>query len=150
MNMSRKEKKHYLKIRNKISNNRPKFRRCESWRYKRVKPNWRKSRGIDSMVRRKEKGVIKSPNIGYRGPKKVRGLHSSGLKEILIHNVKELDNINPKLEAIRIGRTVGILKRIAILDKAYELNIKVLNVGKALIKEEELVDLTTIEGEETS
>jgi len=140
-----RKKIHYLKLREKISRKRPKFVRYESWRYKRVKPNWRRARGIDSKVREKRKGYIKSPTVGYRSPKYVRGLHPSGLKPILIYNEKDLDKINPKIEAAVIGSKVGILKRIRILERADRLNIKVLNPGRALLREAELPELETFE-----
>ncbi len=64
---------------------------------------------------------------GYRGPKKVRGLHPSGFREVLVHNVKELEKLNPEKEAARIARTVGVRKRMAIEKRAEELGIRVLN-----------------------
>ncbi|MHA1268736.1 MAG: 50S ribosomal protein L32e [Candidatus Helarchaeota archaeon] len=148
MNLSARKKRYYLKLRKKIAKKRPQFRRYESWRYKKVKPRWRRPRGIDSSSRKKEKTGIKLVNIGYRSPKKVRGLHPSGFREVLVHNANQLEKLNSKYEAARIGSTVGILKRISILNRADELNIVVLNPGKALIQEEELVDLSTLEDEE--
>lgn len=145
MTNSKNNKEKKLRLRKKISKKRPKFHRYESWRYKKVKSKWRKSKGIDSRVRRKKKGTIKSPNIGYRTPKSVRGLHPSGYDEVLVHNIKELEELNPKEQAARLGSTVGILKRVSILNRAEELNIHVLNPGKALIREEKLVDLSTLE-----
>ena len=147
MPKSKLNNKQSLELRKKISKKRPKFHRYESWRYKKVKSTWKKARGIDSRVRKKEKGNIKSPNVGYRSPKSVRNLHPSGYKEILIHNNRELEEIDPKSEAARIGRTVGILKRTIILDRADELNITVLNPGKVLIQEDELINLESIEDE---
>lgn len=121
------EIKRLLELRKEIAKRRPEFVRQESWRYKRVKPNWRRPRGIDSKMRMEVKGWPKRVKVGYRGPKKVRGLHPSGYKEVLIHNPKELKGINPEVEAIRIAHTVGAKKRKEILEKAKELGIKVLN-----------------------
>ncbi len=121
------EIKRLLELRKEIAKRRPEFVRQESWRYKRVKPNWRRPRGIDSKMRMEVKGWPKRVKVGYRGPKKVRGLHPSGYKEVLIHNPKELEGINPEVEAIRIAHTVGAKKRKEILEKAKELGIKVLN-----------------------
>jgi len=42
--------------RQKEKSKNPKFRRQESWRYKRLKENWRKPRGIDNKMRKKVKG----------------------------------------------------------------------------------------------
>jgi len=100
----------------------------QSWRaYKRLKKVWRKPRGIHSKLRRKLKSKGKMPNIGYRKPKEIRYLHPSGFKEVLISNIKELEKIDPKTEAIKIAHTVGEKKRQEIVKKAQQLNIKILN-----------------------
>ena len=44
----------------------PRFRRQESWRYKRVGDTWRRPHGIDSKMRKKVKGWPPSPCPGYR------------------------------------------------------------------------------------
>jgi len=40
-----------LELRTRLKNKKPKFRRQESWRYKRVSEIWRKPDGIDSKMR---------------------------------------------------------------------------------------------------
>lgn len=105
----------------------PIFRRQESWRYKRVKDNWRRARGIDSHMRKSKKGWPKSPNIGYRTNKKIRYLHPSGFKEVRVFNTDDLLDVNPNFEVIRIAHTVGFRKRIQILNKAKDLGITILN-----------------------
>lgn len=105
----------------------PKFRRQESWRYKRVKDTWRRPHGIDSKMRKKVKGWPASPTTGYRSPKKTRGLHPSGFVETRVHSVEDLGGIDPELQAIRIARTVGGRKRVEILALAEEKGIHVLN-----------------------
>jgi len=109
------------------SRKKPKFRRQESWRYKRVEDTWRKPRGIDSKMRKKVKGWPPSPAIGYRNHKKKRGLHPSGFVEIRVQSVEDLGEIDPELQAIRIARTVGSRKRVDILALAEEKGIHVLN-----------------------
>jgi len=131
--LSNEEKKLDLKklveLRKKVKSKKPEFRRQESWRYKRVKENWRRPRGIDSKMRRKVKGWPATVNIGYRGPKLARGLHPSALREVLVYNSDDLREINPETEAIRIAHTVGARKRAEILSRARELGIHVLNPG---------------------
>ena len=116
-----------LELRKIMKKREPDFIRQESWRYVRVKENWRRPRGIDSKMRLKKKGRPPLPNIGYRVPKIVRGRHPSGFIEVLVHNVKELEGIDPKKYAIRIASTVGRRKRIEIIKMADKLGIKVLN-----------------------
>ena len=105
----------------------PKFRRQESWRYKRVTDRGRRPHGIDSKMRKKVKGWPASPTIGYRSPKKTRGLHPSGFVETRVQSVADLGGIDPELQAIRIARTVGGRKRVEIMALADEKGIKVLN-----------------------
>lgn len=121
------EEKRLLKLRNEMNRRRPDFIRQESWRYVRVKENWRRPRGIDSKMRLKKKGKPPLVSIGYRGPRAVRGLHPTGFKEILVYNVKDLEKIDPKREAARIAGSVGRKKRMEIIEKADELGIVVLN-----------------------
>jgi len=116
-----------LELRERIKQQNPDFVRQESWRLKRLKESWRKPRGIDSKMRMKVKGWPSTVNVGYRGPKAVRGLHPSGYKDILVHNVKEVKEIDPETEAIRIAHAVGKRKRGKILVEARKRDIKVLN-----------------------
>ncbi|RJS87067.1 50S ribosomal protein L32e [Candidatus Bathyarchaeota archaeon] len=118
-----------LRLRRRIASKRPRFRRQESWRYVRIKENWRRPRGIDSKMRLKKKGWPPSPSVGYRGPKAVRGLHPSGYEEVLVYNVGDLAAIDPETQAIRIAGTVGARKRAQILEEAERRGIKVLNPG---------------------
>jgi large subunit ribosomal protein L32e len=142
------EKKKLLRLRERMKKNTPEFVRCESWRYKRVKKPWRRPRGIDSRIRRKEKGIHKSPNVGYRKPRKVRGLHPTGYKEVVVHNINELHKLDPKLHIATISSTVGKIKRSQMLLEAEDLNILVSNPGK-LQPSEETLPVKAIAEEET-
>jgi len=121
--------KRLMKLRKKMSKKRPSFRRVESWRYKRVKDSWRKARGIDSKTREKKKSGVKSPTIGYRGPKKVRGLHPSGYIEVLIFTFDDLKNLNKNKHAIKISGKLGAKKRIVLTDYCQRRGFKILNLG---------------------
>lgn len=75
----------------------------------------------------KMKGWPKLVEIGYRGPKISRGLHPSGYFEVLVNTLDDLDKIDPKTQAIRIGHTVGMRKRADISLHAEEKGIHILN-----------------------
>lgn len=107
--------------------NKPKFRRQEWFRYKKLGTKWRKARGKTSKTRRYEGRKPAMPTVGYRTPKEVRGLHPSGYQDILVSNVKELEGLDPEKEAARISSKVGDRKREQILGKAKELGVKILN-----------------------
>jgi large subunit ribosomal protein L32e len=116
-----------VKKRAKEKQKKPKFSRQESWRYVRLKKNWRKPRGLDNKMRKKVKGWPSIPESGYRGPKASRGLLPSSLMEVRVFNIDDLSEVNPETQAVRISHTVGARKRIEILDRAKELGVRVLN-----------------------
>jgi len=120
-------KKKLVAKREKEKQKKPKFVRQESWRYKRLKENWRRPHGLDNKMRRRVKGWPACPGIGYRGPKESRGLHPSAFKEVRVFNLDDLNKIDPELEAIRIASSVGNRKRAEIIKEARERGIHVLN-----------------------
>jgi large subunit ribosomal protein L32e len=73
------------------------------------------------------KGKPAMPSIGYKLPKGIRGLHPSGLAEMMVSNPKELEKIDPKKYVVRIASAVGRRKRDAIIKRAQELKIRVVN-----------------------
>jgi len=119
--------KELLNLRKQIKARKPNFVREESWRYKRVKENWRRPKGIDSHMRKQKKGWPKLVKVGYRGPRAARYLHPSGYYDIIVHNVAELNKLGHKKDAARIASAVGKRKRKEIMEKAKTLKIKVLN-----------------------
>ncbi|HEY7228116.1 MAG TPA: 50S ribosomal protein L32e [Nitrososphaeraceae archaeon] len=122
--------KELLQLRKKIADKRPDFVRQESWRYKKLATNWRKPKGKDNKMRKQVSGVPQLVKVGYKGPKKARGLHPSGYNDILVFNTKDLIKIDPKIDAARIAHGVGTKKRIDIVTEALKLKIKILNPGK--------------------
>tara|TARA_Y100001970_G_scaffold230247_1_gene285834 strand:+ start:1410 stop:1835 length:426 start_codon:yes stop_codon:yes gene_type:complete len=122
-----KQTKKDLSKRNRMSHKRPSFKRQNWFRYKRLGEKWRRPRGIHSKMRRHFKYRIPVVQVGFRGPASVRGLHPSGFEEVLVHNPKEVENVNPETQAVRISSTVGDKKRELIVNKADELKIRVFN-----------------------
>ncbi len=106
-----------------------KFRRQEWFRFKKLGEKWRKPRGSDSKMRVGKSGKPPTVSIGYRSPKAARGVHPSGLAEILVNNPRDLEGIDARKQAIRIASGVGKRKREQIIAKARGLNLRVLNVG---------------------
>ena len=124
--------------RKEVAENRPAFIRQESWRYVRIHPPWRKPKGVDNKVRRQDKGWPALVRIGYRGPVESRGLHPSGHFEVRVQRVSDLDHLVPGRDVARIGGTVGAKKREAILRRATELGLRVVNpTGLRIIESKE-------------
>lgn len=106
----------------------PKFQRQYAHMKKKVKKKgWRKPRGMYSKQALKKKSRGARPGIGYRQPKKIRGLHPSGFQDILIRNISNLKGLDPKKHAVRIASTIGKKKRTKIIEEAKKNKLKILN-----------------------
>ena len=120
--------KEKLELRAKVAKSRPDFKRAESWRYKRLETTWRKPKGIDNHQRKqKSRGRPGLVKVGYGGPKIARGLHQSGYTDNLVHNIDDLEKLNPKTDGVRIGHSVGTKKRKEIVIKSIEKKFKIFN-----------------------
>ncbi len=113
------QKKHHL----------PEFRRENAHRWIRLSDSWRNVRGNDSYTRQKRKGRIAMVSAGYRTPKAARDIHPSMHLDVPVHNVEQLEGLDPNVHAVRIGGTVGMRKRQEIIKKAEAMHLKVLNPG---------------------
>jgi len=137
-----------LKLRKRVKAKKPNFVRQESWKYVRLKENWRRPHGLDNKVRKRFKGWPARVSAGYRGPKNARALHPSGFEEVLVYNADGLKQIDPGTQAARIAHTVGQRKRVQILTEARKKKIVVLNqrqVKETVKKEEEPTEETETE-----
>ena len=115
-----------------------KFKRHQSDEYVKVKDSWRRPRGIDSRQRRKFKGLTKLVQIGYGSDKATRHRMPSGFFKFTVSNVKELEVLlmQNRKYAAEIAHNVSARKRKEIVERAEQLNIKVLNAA-ARLKEQE-------------
>ncbi len=130
--LSKQELTRLLELRRLKKEKTPEFQRQESWRYVRIHDAWRKPKGVDSHMRLSVKGWPALVKIGYRGPRAVRGLHPSGLRDVLVHNKAELETLSPNADAARFAAGVGRRKRIELARRAKEMGIRVLN-GRGLL-----------------
>ncbi len=114
--------------RHEVKKAKPKFMRPESWRYDRLKPRWRKPKGIDNHQRKqKSRGRPGLVKVGYRGPKVARGLHPSGYTDNVVFRVEDLKALQPSSDGIRLGHSVGTRKRVRILKVAMQQKFKIFN-----------------------
>ena len=106
----------------------PSFRRTEWFRYKRLsRSGWRAPHGMDNKPRRNYKYRGSLVRIGHGKVAAARFLHPSGFREVMVHNVADLESVDPETEAARVGATVGGRKREHIYARADELGVRVLN-----------------------
>ncbi|KAG9149359.1 hypothetical protein Leryth_003328 [Lithospermum erythrorhizon] len=82
-----------------------KFKRPHHDRYIGLKPSWRRPKGIDSRVRRKFKGCVLMPNIGF-------------WEVLMMHN---------RRYCAEIAHDVSTKKRKDIVERAAQLDIVVTN-----------------------
>jgi len=117
-----------LALRAAQKNKTPSFRRTEWFRYKRLsRSGWRAPHGMDNKQRRNYKYRGSLVRIGHGKVAEARFLHPSGFREIMVHNIADLETVDPETQAARVGSTVGGRKREHIYSRADELGIRVLN-----------------------
>merc|ERR1712100_462500 len=114
------------------------FKRHQSDEYVKVKDCWRRPRGIDSRERRKFKGLTQLVHVGYGSDKATRHMMPSGFYKFIVSNVKQLEVLlmQNRKYAAEIAHNVSSRKRKEIVERAEQLNIKVLNASARLTKEE--------------
>ncbi|MEM3371075.1 MAG: eL32 family ribosomal protein [Candidatus Korarchaeum sp.] len=91
--------------------------------------SWRRPRGIDNKQRLRLKSRPKQPNIGYKNPEEIRGLHPSGRKPVVVHNIEELRRIAEEKDkvVVYIAHTVGERKRSLMREEASRLGLRLAN-----------------------
>ena len=84
------------------------------------------------------KGLPKLVNIGYGSDKKTRHRLPGGWYKFVISNVKELEMLlmQNRSYAAEIAHNVSSRKRKEIIERAAQLNVKVLNAGAKLKAED--------------
>merc|ERR1711988_1899849 len=114
------------------------FIRLQAKKFVRVPLKWRKPRGIDCHMRRRFKGTNLMPSIGYGTAKKTRHSLPDGFFKFQVRNVAELEVLlmSNRKYAAEVAHNVSAKKRKEIVERATQLNIKVLN-AEARVRTEE-------------
>ncbi|KAK5631875.1 hypothetical protein RRF57_007589 [Xylaria bambusicola] len=91
--------------------------------------SWRKPKGIDNAVRRRFRGRMAMPSIGYGSNRKTRHMAPNGLKAFLVSNTKDVELLlmHKDTYAAEIAHNVSSRKRVDIIARAKQLGVKVTN-----------------------
>jgi len=116
-------RKRRFKLRKKV----PKFRRQESWKYAKLSESWRRPKGLDNKMRKDIKGVPPRVKVGYRTPRDIRGLHPSGLMQLTVSNVEQLERLKGQDLIVVISSRVGRRTKRVMTDKARSLGLRIAN-----------------------
>ena len=121
----------------------PKFKRTESHKYSKLgvrrksKQKYRKGKGIDNKMRLNKRGRTKKVKIGFRSPRKTRGL-IDGLKPVMVFNIEDIQKI--KKSEIGVLGKIGMKKKYEVAKHILENKIKLSNLNpEKLIKKVEEV-----------
>jgi large subunit ribosomal protein L32e len=114
------------------------FLRHHADKYVKLRNKWRKPRGIDNRVRRRFKGARPMPSIGYGSNRKTRYLLPNKFYKFRVFNAKDLDVLlmNNRKYCAEIAACVSAKKRKEILDRAAQLDVKIINPHARMRTEE--------------
>ncbi|MBU0930165.1 MAG: hypothetical protein KJ623_03790 [Nanoarchaeota archaeon] len=133
--------KELLKFKINRKKKKPNFVRSDANRYKRFK-SWRKPRGMHNKLRRRVRGHVHVPKIGYGSPVLVRFLRKDGLIPLLINNINGLKNIDHTKNSVIIGK-IGLKNKLEIIKKCIESKFVVVNIknpDKYLEEQKKLIE----------
>lgn len=122
----------------KVRKHAHKFFRFQSDRFDRLDASWRRPRGIDNRVRRKFRGTIRMPKIGYGSQRETRHVLPNGFKKFLVTNVADLELLlmHNRTYCAEISHTVSAPKRKILVERARQLNVRVTNANAKVRAEE--------------
>jgi len=117
-----------------------KFARHQADLFMRIQnSSWRKPKGIDGRVRRRFKGALPMPSIGYGSDKRTRNIHPHGFRTVVVNNVDELEMLlmHNRTYAATIAHSVSSRVRRQIVARAEQLAIRVTNANAKLQAEDD-------------
>lgn len=101
-----------------------KFTRHAYHRKKKLKPRWRRPRGLHNKQRLEHKGATPRVKSGYRSPKATRG-KKKGLEIVNVYTESDVEGLDAKTQGVVIGK-VGMKKKISLLKLVQEHKLTLL------------------------
>lgn len=100
--------------------------------------SWRKPHGIDNRARRRYKGNLLLPSVGYGTNVKTKHVLPNGFKKVLISNAAELEVLlmHNKKYCGEIAGAVSKRTRRALVERAQQLGLRLTNAKAGLAKVE--------------
>jgi large subunit ribosomal protein L32e len=120
-------KEKLLQSKKAMKAKKPGFVRQDAHKKFRLRPCWRKPKGLQSKMRLKRSGYRRTVEVGYGSPSALRGLTNEGLLAVAVSNLADLKKIEGGMGAL-VPKGVGQKKRVSIAKRASELGIKVFNI----------------------
>ena len=121
--------KSAIEIRKNAKSRKPAYLRRDSHKKIKIGKKWRKPRGHHNKFARHCNGTLTKLEVGYKSPLVIRGANRNGLFEIQVSTVKDLEKItDKKSQVVVIKRTVGLKKKIEIINLANVKGIKISNI----------------------
>merc|ERR1712098_496147 len=114
------------------------FTRFQAHNNKKMNPAWRKPHGIDCPARRRYKGAIRMPKIGYGSAKKTKHRVPNGFYKFRVTCPQDIEMLlmhNGKYAA-EIAHNLSTKTRREIIKRAEQLNVCVLNKNARLSTED--------------
>ncbi|MEM2047773.1 MAG: eL32 family ribosomal protein, partial [Candidatus Jordarchaeales archaeon] len=104
----------------------------------RLDESWRKPKGKDSKMRLRVKGWPKTVRVGYGSPKRTKGLHSSGLKPILISSRRDLEEAgSPEGKILVFSSKLGRRLKEDLAKEALSKGFAIANYRTKVVESEE-------------
>ena len=104
-----------LAIRRVMKRAKPVFRKQDANKRKKLsRTSYKKPDGYSSGQRKRKRGKVAIPLVGFSSPRAVKGLHASGKKVVMVKNFKDLKLVDKESIGV-ISASVGMRKRLELL-----------------------------------
>lgn len=115
----------------------PKFKRKDATKYKRLsskRKSYRRPTGSQSKVRKNQHGNLVCARVGFGTDSESRGKHPSGLEDVLVMTLAQLEYLSPEKHIVRLSSGVGMRKKEILTKAAQEKSLRVICAPRILRK----------------